>query len=208
MVKGSRMRAILKGLCAMGLVLMCGCFSLSNLVGEKTVPAGKLQFGLGVITLEGSTLPVMDLRFGMAPRWDIGARYDGLCMAVDTRIQLLTEETNKVNSTMDLGVGVAFISTFEYIGIGFGKEFGHFNPYVHVRYLHSNVDRTEMADESDNLVEELYLRLTSDLIDVVQVFAGVDIKLSEKCSIVPEVLWVPDLDNLVMFNVALNFRFW
>ena len=207
-LKGKSMPRIAGVACAAAVILSCGCFSLSNLVGERTVPAGRLQFGLGAITLDGDALPVMDLRFGLAPRWDIGTRYDGLSMAVDTRLQLLTEEVNKVNSVLELGVGTAFISAFEYIGLGFGKEFGHVCPYVHVRYLHSNVDLAEMDDESNNLVEELYIHLTTELVDVVQVFVGVEIKLGEKVSLVPEVLWVPDLDNLVMANVALNFRFW
>lgn len=185
-----------------------GCFTLSNTVKPEVTPPGKLQFGLGAVTSDDGAMPIIDLRWGMAPRWDIGSRFDTFGQSLDTRVQFLTQEQNKVNGVIEAGIGVAIISVYEYAGIGFGVDLGRVSPYIHVRYLHSLVDRDEMQDDSNNFVEDLFLRLDDDLVNVVQFFLGLDIELGEKCSITPELLWVPELNDLFFINVALNFRLW
>jgi len=202
------MRRLILVSAAAAAVLSSGCFTLSNTIKEETVPPGRLHFGLGALTSDDGAMPLINLRLGLLERWDVGTRFDTLGWALDTRLQILTEKTNKVNSVFELGVGTAFIHTFWYAGVGLGKDLGRLNPYIHVRYMQSTLDLAEMAGESNNFIVDLLTRIADEALNVMQVFVGFDMEINEKWSITPEIVWVPDLNDLLYFNVALNFRFW
>ena len=203
--EGKAMRVL--GVLPVVIVISGGCFTLSNTMSEKATEAGHLQVDAGALVTSGGALPILNARYGLAPRFDIGTRYDTMGWAFDTRLQYLTQEEHGVDSSLELGVGTAFISVFFYAGTGVAKDFGKTTPYFHVRFLHADVDRGEMSSESNSIVQDLYLTFTENLVNVAQLFFGVELDLGERWALVPEVVWVPQLDHWVQFNGALKFRF-
>lgn len=189
------------------LALSPGCFLLSNLMGEKVTEPGRLMVGLGALRAEGGALPVLNARYGLLPRLDIGTRFDTLGWAFDTRFQYLTQAEHSVASALELGIGTAFISWFWYAGTGIAHDYGSTVPYFHVRYIRALVALAEMSQESNNVVENLYATLPNELVNAAQLFVGVELKLGEHWTITPEAGWVPSLDNFWVLNTALNFRF-
>lgn len=188
-------------------VVAGGCFTLSNTMSEKATEAGRLDVDVGAIVTSAGALPLLNARFGLASRFDVGTRYDTLGWCFDSRLQYLTQDEHAVDSSLELGVGTAFLSFFWYVGTGVAKDFGKTTPYFHVRFMRALVDRTEMSGESNSIVQELYLTFNEEAVNLAQLFFGVELELNERWAFVPEVVWVPQLDNWVQFNGALKFRF-
>ena len=189
------------------LLLAGGCFLLSDVVAQKTTEPGHLEVDAGVLVAQGGALPIVSARFGVAPRFDIGTRYDTLGWAFDTRLQYLTQSEHRVDSSLEVGVGTALISFFWYAGTGVAHDFGKATPYFHFRYMRTLVDRGEMSGESNNVVQELYVTFSEEAMNITQIFAGVELEINEHWYFVPEVVWVPQLDNWVQFNGVMKFRF-
>ena len=189
-----------------------GCFTTSVLSSPNTLPEDAFAYTIGFTTIDqlgiGST--IMGFRFGVGDGLDIGAAIDMLTAKVDARYQFLKSEEHFVDATVELGMGfIAFALPTYYVGVGFGLDFGSpeggVSPYVNYRWTGlSLIDTSELtAEDTDGEFDFTGLNGWG------QITVGVELRLSEKFAIIPEVSWVQELESalgekLLTYSVGIR----
>lgn len=202
------------------LVLCSGCFTLTNMKTGEVTPPGRLGFGLGGTFLGDSFAPMFEGRFAPLPRWDLGLRWDYICMNLDTRLQIFADESDGFDTALEFGLGSTFWvlpRPYVYGGFAISKRLDKWTPYFHFRYIDIAMYRTDVQEEEDTpIVAELLTYLPPEMDELGQLSIGVEFRpggKDGKLALIPEVLMCPKLkdshDNmLTVFNLGLRFRFW
>ncbi|MHC5055081.1 MAG: hypothetical protein ACYTKD_10240 [Planctomycetota bacterium] len=203
---------------ALAAALSAGCFPGSNLKTGVVTPPGRLAFGLGGVGTEGGIAPMIDLRLGLTPRWDIGMRYDYLSYDIETRIQPLADEVNHVDLALELGVGFGahvIPKPLIYGGFAVSKKLGRMTPYFHFRYIDIKLVKTEVATDQgeSQFIADLFFYVPEDMDEFPQYSVGFEYAPSEKFGFLAEVLVCPTLEDaaghpLTFVNAGMRFRFW
>jgi len=204
--------------CLVPAILSAGCFTLTNMKTGEVTPPGRLAFGLGATFLNEDVVPVLEARFAPLPRWDLGLRWDYICMNLDTRLQIFADPADGFDSALELGVGSSFgvlPRPYVYGGVAVSKCLGQWTPYFHYRYINVAYNN-ELADEDNSFIAELLFYLPAEFHELGQISLGAEYRpggKEGKFALLPEVLFCPSLTDdrgniLTVFNLGLRFRLW
>lgn len=193
----SVVRRALPGL-ALAAVFTAGCFTTSSLSSPNVLPEDGFAYTIGAKAVSeiGIGGPVMAFRIGMGEGLEIGGGMEMATLTLGARYQFLKSEEHFVDATIEAGMGMlVFILPTYYVGVGLGFDIGSpeggISPYVNYRWTGlSLMDTSDLTDPDNN--EDFNI---STIDGWGQITVGVELRLSEKFAIIPEVSWIQDLEG-------------
>ena len=190
-------------------LLAPGCFSTTYLKSAEVVPPAGFSITLGGMAGDDGAAVMGEIRAGLIPRLDIGLRNDTLTTAVDVRLQaLVVEEGAPFDCSVELGVGMSGFTVSRYAGICVSRDLGGITPILGYRYVDGTVDEDDIDDEGSEFAEEIIRLLLVEAFPAHQVFAGFELELGRRVSLVPEVMYIPNFDDYVQVNLGLRVKLW
>ncbi len=192
--------------------LSAGCITTSSLSSPNVLPEDGFAYTIGAKTVPEVSVggPVMAFRWGVGDGLEIGGGMEMATMTFGARYQFLRSEQHFVDATIEAGMGMLiFILPTYYVGVGLGFDFGTpeggFAPYVNYRWTGlSLVDTSDLSDPDNN--DDFSI---STIDGWGQVTVGVELRLSERLALIPEVSWLQDLEgpggeDLMTYGVGIR----
>ena len=207
------MKSVLAAAAVLSALLAPGCFTTTHLKTAEVNPPAGVSVTVGGVAGEGGGALAGEMRVGLIERVDVGVREDFISTCIDLRVQLLKAETGgPLDCSIELGAGLGGWTAFRYGGIYLSKEFEGVTPIIGYRYIDGprpdSDDVDDANDEDNGFAEELIDLLLDETYPVHEVFVGVEIDLSPRFSVIPEILYIPNFDDYVQLNVGLRFELW
>ena len=181
---------------ALALSLCGGCLAW-NLNSGKTLPleTSALTVGFNLLEIDGElfAFPLFGYRYSPAERWEVGVGVQSLFLTMDGRYQILVDERHGLDSAIEFGVG-SYLGAMFFGGIVLSKDLGEITPYLHYRYLRM-ATLTPLWQFTPKFSE-----------DTEELSFGLEIRASSKFAVIPEIVWIPDLEDGVPFFLNVAFR--
>jgi hypothetical protein len=197
---------------ALAAALSAGCITTSSFSSPNVLPEDGVAYVIGAkaVSEVGVGGPIMAVRWGMGDGLELTGGMEMATLTFGARYQFLRSEQHFVDAAIEAGMGMlAFILPTYYVGVGLGFDLGSpesgIAPYVNYRWTGlSLIDTTDLTDSDSNDDFDI------DTIDGWgQVTVGVELRLSEKFALIPEVSWIQDLEGstgetLMTYGVAIR----
>jgi len=197
----------------MAALLAPGCFTTTYVKTAQVNPPMGASVTLAGMVNEGGSLLCGEGRIGVVRGLDIGVRQDGLATELDLRLQILDDDHGApVDLALEYGAGVSGWTAFRYGGVYISRDFGTVAPVIGFRYLDGprpdSDDVDDALDEDNNFAEEVIDFLLREMYPVRMAFVGVEIDLADRTALIAEVVYIPDFDDYVQFNIGMTFKLW
>jgi hypothetical protein len=203
------MRSASSVACALAAALAAGgCFTTTCLKSAVVNLPGRFSFTAGAMGSEDGAAAVVEARAGLLPRIDIGARYDSISTSADVRLQPLSAEAGApLDCAIEVGVGVSGWTAFRYGGIFFSRDFDGLIPILGYRYVDGSMDESDADDDNNDFARKLIIELMKAPYPVDEIFAGLEIELTDEISVVGEVLYIPSFkEDYWQLNVGMKVK--
>jgi len=205
------MRSAASVACVLAAVFAAGgCFPTTCLKSAEVNPPGRFSFTAGAMGSEDGAAAVVEGRAGLLPRVDVGVRFDSISSSADIRLQPLSAESGApLDCAIELGVGVSGWTAFRYAGIFFSRDFDGLIPIVGYRYVDGSMDEDDADDENNDFAHKLIVELMKAPYPVDEIFAGLEIELTDEISVVGEVLYIPSFkEDYWQLNAGMKVKLW
>jgi hypothetical protein len=201
------------GLCG-AAIIGSGCVTTTSFSSPVALDPGTFGWTIGgtsYVGADGPAMPVIGLRAGVFPRFDIGVFEEALTTRVDARYQALSTKVGMpLDLDFELGLGVLFgIFPFTYAGVGVGRDFESVAPYVRYRHAALEFDEKKQGEAADDSGTDF---VGDFLLDIwwAQLTVGAELKLSPYLTIIPEysfILGIEHKDEGTFSSLSVAIRF-